>query len=186
MINPGQGSIETSLPIDLDDMARVVAELQAQAQTQLEEKQVKAVAEISTKMFDRSAAYANIILVAGYAGTFTIWSFTRAQLPPKAVVAIALALLISLAAFVIFEVIKMIITARVVMKQAGVLRSASDTAGILRAIKIIDEAQASTLVVFRWYWVATMVVAVGSALIALALLVWNFVAVLLGLPLWPA
>lgn len=172
-------------PIRPEDLPHVMAELQAQAQAQMEEKQVKALIEATTKTFDRATAYANVILVAGYAGAFTIWSFTRQQLPAKAGIAIALALLISLATFVIFEVVKMTITSRISLKSAKILRQEVEYAIKIQAINDIENASATTLMVFAWYWVATMIIAVSSALTALALLAWNFVAVLIGWPVWP-
>lgn len=175
---------ETS-PADLDDLRASVTELQAEQQAQVDDKAVKALTDVATKMFDRSAAYNNIVLVAGYAGGFTVWSFTRAQLPGKANVAIALALIISLASFVLFEVIKMIAVGIQVMRYAGALKSASDAAEKLKAIKAIDDAHSAVLVGFRWYWVFTLLVAVGGALIALALLAYNFMANLLRWPGWP-
>lgn len=169
-----------------DELPRIVTELQAQAQVQAEEKQLKALVEINTKAFDRSAAYNNIILVAGYAGGFTIWSFTRAQLSDKANVAIALGLLVSLATFITFEVIKMLATGRLVIGRATVLKTSQNPAEKLQAIKDIEEAQATTLIRFMRYWAVTMVASIVGAGVALVLLAYNFVAVLVGLPRWPA
>src|SRR5436190_19873537 len=41
------------------------------------------VIEIQSKLFDRAAAYSNLIMLGGYAGAFTIWANTKAQLSPK-------------------------------------------------------------------------------------------------------
>ncbi|WP_331299245.1 hypothetical protein [Methylobacterium oryzae] len=172
-------------PIRPEDLPHVVADLQAQAQAQFEEKQVKTIIEVTTKSFDRATTYANVILVAGYAGAFTIWSFTRSQLPAKAGVAIALALLISLAAFIAFEVVKMTLTSNITLRSARVLHGNAPPTEKIQAIKMIENAQASILMKMRWYWVATMVIAVGGAIVALVLLASNFVAVLIGLSGWP-
>lgn len=172
-------------PVSPDQLSGIVAGLQAQAQAQVEEKQLKALVEINTKAFDRSAAYNNIILVAGYAGGFTIWSFTRAQLPEKANVAIALGLLVSLATFITFEVVKMLVTGKLVMGRATVLKTNQNPAEKLQAIKDIEEAQATILIRFMRYWAVTMVASIAGAGIALVLLAYNFVAVLIGWPRWP-
>ncbi|WP_411904169.1 hypothetical protein [Methylorubrum thiocyanatum] len=168
------------------DLSKAVAELQRQAQEQADEKEVKARTELLTKAFDRSTAYSNVILVAGYAGIFTIWSFTKSQLPDRAMIAIALSLLISLAAFVVFEIVKMLLTTRAVVAPLRVFRGPATAAEKMEAVKQIDSASAKIMAAFWYYWAATMIVSVLGALIALSLLTYNFVAVLLRWPGWPA
>ena len=80
--------------------------------------------ELQSSMFNRAAAYTNIILVGGYAGAFTIWNFTRSQLTPRATIVVALFLSISLVTFIAFEVFKMIWTAVELKKQVLILRTA--------------------------------------------------------------
>ncbi len=66
------------------------------------------VIEIQSKLFDRAAAYSNLIMLGGYAGAFTIWANTKAQLSPKANVAVATLLGVSLVVFVLYQVVKML------------------------------------------------------------------------------
>src|SRR5258706_2297278 len=79
--------------------------------TDPQDEQIKEVrrilAENQTRAFDKEAAYANLILIAGYAGAFTIWNFTRAQMTPKGIATVALLLAASLTVFVFFEIYKM-------------------------------------------------------------------------------
>src|SRR5258707_10744657 len=65
------------------------------------------VIEIQSKLFDRAAAYSNLIMLGGYAGAFTIWANTKSQLSPKSNVVIAALLGVSLAVFVFYQVFKM-------------------------------------------------------------------------------
>ena len=168
------------------DLSKTVAELERQAHEQASEKEVKARTEILTKAFDRSTAYSNVILVAGYAGIFTIWSFTKSQLPDRAIIVIALSLLISLAAFVVFEIVKMLLNTRAIVAPLRVLKGPATATEKMEAVKQIDGTSAKVMVAFWFYWAATMIVSVLGALIALLLLTYNFVAVLLRWPGWPA
>lgn len=172
-------------PVPTERLSMVVADLQAKAQAQEEEKFVKAQSDITIKVFERSASYNNVILVAGYAGAFTIWSFTRPQLTDKANIAVALSLLVSLSAFIVFEVVKMAMTGRLIKKKLKVFQSAITIEGRMKALKDIEESNASVLAAFHGYWAVTMFITVVSAGIALGLLAYNFVAVLAGLPRWP-
>lgn len=74
-------------------------------------KVVDLMSEIQGKMIDRAAAYTNLILIGGYAGIFTVWSNSKNTLPEKANLLVAIAVLLSLTAFIGFEIYKMIFTA---------------------------------------------------------------------------
>ncbi|WP_238193581.1 hypothetical protein [Methylobacterium frigidaeris] len=167
-------------------LPEVISYLQKQSQDQLEEKQIKALSEISSKTLDKSAAYNNIILVAGYAGAFTIWSFTRLQLTPRANVCIALSLLLSLAVFIFFEVIKMTIVTKYVSSRAAALKAETTAASKIKIIQELDNSNSIILARFMIFWAITLFVTAAGALFALALLAYNFSAILMGLPAWPA
>lgn len=172
---PSEPSIEDRLGI-----------LEAEARAQADEKLVKNMVEITSKTFDRATAYANVVLVAGYAGGFTIWSFTRAQIPLKANLVIGLALLISVATFVAFEVVKTTVTSALVYRQAGLLQSVRSNADKIVAMGAISSAHSVTMERFLVFWIVSWVVSVFGALLALSLLAWNFLAGLTGLPQWPS
>src|SRR5262245_33987545 len=76
-------------------------------QNKLADEYRKTVVEIQSQLFDKSATYSNLIMVGGYAGAFTIWGNTKAELPGKANVAIALLLGFSLCVFIFYQIFKM-------------------------------------------------------------------------------
>ena len=73
------------------------------------EKAKNRIIEIHSKLFDKASSYSNLILLGGYAGAFTIWNYTKPQLPLKANIVSAILLGISLAVFIWFEVFKMMV-----------------------------------------------------------------------------
>jgi hypothetical protein len=67
----------------------------------------KGVVEIQSQLFDKAATYSNLIMVAGYAGVFTIWGNIKTQLTPATNLWIALLLGFSLCAFICYQIFKM-------------------------------------------------------------------------------
>jgi hypothetical protein len=75
------------------------AEMQAQQRTQ-----INAIKEIVTHTYSRSAAYTNLILVAGYAAFFTIWKTMKPDLNKVLILSSGLLVLVSALLFVVSEV----------------------------------------------------------------------------------
>jgi|tagenome__1003787_1003787.scaffolds.fasta_scaffold20901696_1 hypothetical protein len=63
-------------------------------------------------IYGEAKAYANVILTASYASFFAIWSFTKAYLPEKVMILIALLMCMSALIFVVFESIKIVFLGR--------------------------------------------------------------------------
>ena len=125
-------------------------------------------------------------MVGGYAGAFTIWGNAKAQLPAKANVLIALLLGVSLVVFVFYQVYKMAAhvshfrRVRVLLRDGLPLQEFFD-----KYNKLDQEAkkltlQSGVMVSTLCFWFCVI-----PAMIALGLLFYNFVASLLGLPMWP-
>lgn len=163
------------------------ARMQAQEKEAAQAEKVKTILiDVHSKMFDKASAYANVMLAAGYAGGFALLGATRAQLPARAVVAIALALGSSLCVFVLFEVWKMQKTSSQFMKQHQWLNVEKPPEQFMAELKSFQDEQSRLVagVVPVWTWVVRFTVV--TALIAIALLFYNYLAVLIGLPQWPA
>ena len=84
---------------------------QLEDQLAQQEKVKTTLIEIQSKIYDKASACTNLIMVGGYAGSFATWAATRAHLTTRTNIAVALALTISLSAFIFFEVYKMTYTA---------------------------------------------------------------------------
>lgn len=67
---------------------------------------IKEVKDLQRVFYDRASNYTKIIMGIGYGGLLTIWSGTKERLSDPLVLWSALLLLVSLLAYVIFEVIQ--------------------------------------------------------------------------------
>lgn len=102
---------------------------------------------------DRHQVYTTVVIGGAFVGMFTAWESTRAQLSDISNVLVALSVLISLAAFVLFEVLK-------VWRVTNSLPL--DTRG------------------FQRYWRITFGVTVIFGLAATVIMISSFLIVLLG------
>jgi hypothetical protein len=165
----------------------VISQLAKDAEKKRQEKEIadqeKARAnliEIQAKVYDKATAYTNLIIAGGYAGSFALWAATRAQLTTKTNVAVALALTVSLASFILFEVYKMTLTAIIFLRNRKFLTAPLTPAEFNEQAKANDRRNQKLMLVFMPVWVCVMFVSVGGALVAFALLFYNYFAVLIG------
>lgn len=140
----------------------------------------KAQLDIACKTFDRAAAYTNLIMFGGYAGAFAVWNFTRERLLGQAEIWVALLLTISLAAFVFFEVFKMVISSKIMFKQRNLLTKAMPPEEFLSKLQALgqeDDTRTAKFVIPLW--VLSLSVAVSTAIGAVGICLWNFLAILI-------
>jgi len=78
-------------------------------------EQIEAQKEILASAFDKAQAYTNVIIFAGFAGYFGIWSLVKDKLTDATVFSSALLISLSIAAFVAWEVYGMIHRSRALM-----------------------------------------------------------------------
>ena len=141
---------------------------------------------IHTRVFERAAAYTNLVMFGGYAAAFAVWNFTRSHLTYRSEIVIALLLTVSLMAFVFFEVFKMAVGTGALSRQRALLAKSLPAAEFLAELKAL-ETHESWLVSQRLMpiWKVALFVSVSTALGVVALLLWNFIAILLGMHRWP-
>jgi hypothetical protein len=160
--------------------------IMADPQDDAAKKVREAMIEIVTRTFDRASAYTNLIMLGGYAGAFAIWSFTREYLPKTATILVALLLGVSLCTFILFEVFKMFFSTKTFMRQRELLVHQLPPQQFLQELsQFRTSADTLVLKVVMPIWRVAMVISVGTALGAIAILFYNFLAILIGWPLWP-
>lgn len=98
--------------------ARAQAERDAAKKKELLETQIK----IASAIYDKAVAYTNLIMLAGFAGFFGLWSLTRAYLDKSDVLWSALLMIISVCSFACWEVYKMVVTGLQAQRRAFALR----------------------------------------------------------------
>jgi hypothetical protein len=148
---------------------------QEQAMT-MQTKQIEILKDILTHAYDKSSAYANLVIIAGYVAFFSLWKETKDFLPAKATFGAALLMLISASLFVLFEVFKMIsgsIYFRNIGKEIEKIRDPKEF------IEKVQKGQQrfSTLNFRIWYVV--LIPTIGTGLAGTGILLYYFVKRLL-------
>lgn len=159
--------------------------LQQLVQQAAEREQERQAAEISdaqlkvvTATFDKAAAYSNLMLLAGYAGFFGLWQLTKDYLSKPQALWSAVLVLFSLAAFVIFEVVKMIIIHKGVMAQAAVLRSEAGRKSpqvLIDNLNKLSAVQERSSKRFMVFWAITVGFTVLTGFLGAGVLAYAFV-----------
>ncbi len=172
--------------MDTEALSEAVAELQEKATKDQQDRVRSTIIEINSKMFDKAQAYTNVIIIAGYAGAFTIWTYLKLNFPLRANVTVALALGISLTLFVSFEIFGMVMRARSMLRIRRVISDHLTPEQFFANLKIARESETAE---WRWImpmWAVVLALSVSSALFAIGVLFYNAFAILVGWPLWPA
>jgi hypothetical protein len=126
------------------------------------------------KLFDSASAYTKLVLGIGYGGFFTAWSMSRALLTRKELLWSALGISISLSAFVIFEVLQMILMNVLEMQSLDRLVKAD----IESFDRIAREVELKKNQRRRWLmpaWYATLTICLCCGLGAAGILIYAFI-----------
>lgn len=135
--------------------------------------------ELTSAAYEKSIAYTNAIVIAGYAVAFTIWSSTREQLPKHTEILSALLLLISATAFIIFEITKMTIQYRRIRRMISVYNGATSFDEIQRRIKAHERKIKSIDKRFYCFWGVIMFTTISTGLTAVIIMAYSFIINLL-------
>jgi hypothetical protein len=147
---------------------------------------IDAIVEIQGKLYERASAYMNLMLLAGYAGGFTIWSNSSGNFSQKSNVCIGLSLGLSLTSFILFEVFKMLANALSFIKMRRLIRSKDNPEKFLKDIQRLYHKAMEPKIAYIPFWLITMGVSVSGALFAIGVMFYNYMSVLAGWPKWPA
>ncbi|MBN8746366.1 Uncharacterised protein [Xylophilus ampelinus] len=93
-----------------------------QQQAKLASESADAQLRIATATFDKAATYATVVIFGGYAGFFALWQLAKDAMTKQQVYWSALLILVSLFAFVAFEIAKMVHVSVALTAQARVLQ----------------------------------------------------------------
>jgi hypothetical protein len=146
---------------------------------------LEAISEITSKTYDRAVAYTNLVILAGFAGSFAIWNNVRDHLLLRANIVIAGLLGISLCFFVFFEIFKAVLTARQFMRTRNILVMEGTPEEFFAKLKLAKAAETKLMLLLMPVWAVSLTVCLISAVGAVIVLFYNFFALLAGLPLWP-
>lgn len=138
------------------------------------EKQVQVALELMARLHSNSVSYANLILVAGYAGFFAFWSTLENNLPKWLHALSGLLIVLSLLFFLTWEVVKMIwsaFTLRRIEHQMTQRPPGADTmTQFQQALNAYDRRVGRLWV---WFLLPTIVFGLGGGLALLVGFGWN-------------
>lgn len=152
-------------------------------QVELGEKIIETQIKILTASYDKGMAYINVIVIAGYAAFFGLWSLTKSYLTKDSAMWAALLMLVSAATFVFFQVYQMVFIAQSLhskylnLDQKLVGKPAQT---ILAELKALEESGKKSALLLLSIWRVQLLIAVITALLAFAVLGCAYVRALLA------
>jgi len=170
-----------------EENKRIEAIQQENAERKLQEQKKEILdsqMKLASAIYDKTMAYTNLIIMAGYAGFFGLWSITKDNLTPKQVLWSALFLLISGSSFVFFETVKMIVNASFMLSRNSALKRIPGKQNLNEIINIFNEHDKTTEsrhVKFICFWVIALMIIIPTALIGVSILMYSFIVNLLTL-----
>lgn len=141
-------------------------------------EQLENTIKIFTAIYSNARAYANVVIIAGYAAFFAAWGFLRNDISHRASLLALLLMMVSATVFVFFEIGKMIWSSLSIRRFSQALY-ADDP---LRAVKNLGETEQREAIVFGRIWIWTLIVTIVFGVAALGVLAFNLVKVVLQIP----
>jgi hypothetical protein len=161
------------------DLTHIVEILSKQERDRVSKETIENQIKIFSALYDKAVAYTNIIILGGYASFFGLWSLTKSYLPPGLARLAALLMLLSVLTFVLFEVIKMVVTNRSLHRQSLILsdpKGINDPSILLRRLQEFSQAERIASIRFIRVWVVNVAIAVSTGLAAAGILLYCFVS----------
>ncbi|WP_169956996.1 hypothetical protein [Pseudomonas sp. WS 5111] len=134
------------------------------------DKGANALMQMHERQMASAGTYINLILVAGYAGFFGLWSTLSPKLPPRLYALCGLLAVLSLVLFIAWEVVKMIWSNIHMSRTSAMIQNMSGPELIQRFIASSQLFQVRSQRVW-WFF---LVPSVLSGLAAGSLLMWIF------------
>ncbi len=191
-IEPGQTIDPVALLGELERWETAKAEVRMQAverkaavlEAKAEVKEADAFLDFHIKLlaatFDKGSAYTNIVMIAGYASFFGIWSMVKDLNRPANKMAVLL-MLLSVTIFVVFEFVKMFWLGRQQMRRQRIVAAGLEGLGaeeIRARFNRLDVDLQAESGKFARFWLVTVLPAALAALAGIALLTTDLILAL--------
>lgn len=128
--------------------------------------------EMITHTYEQSKQYANVIVLGGYAGLFTIWNFTRDHLQSWQALLVGLFILLSFSCYLVFELYSSWLRSTQLINQLSELEKAEKQHEIPKEYGKSEQNRAK---LFIKLWPYFFFPAVGFSLLAAVLLGYSFI-----------
>ncbi len=146
-------------------------------QNEIANKIIETQIKIITAAYDKTMAYTNVIVVAGYAAFFGLWTLTRPYLSKTHALWAALLMCISATIFVMFEVFKMVFTAESLNTQYMTFSKRMEgkkAQEVLDGIQKLEQASGKTSLTFVRAWRISLYIVVATGLVGVGILMFAF------------
>jgi hypothetical protein len=166
-----------------EELSRLLQQLSQKEKQQVAKEIVDTQIKIIAALYDKAVAYTNLIIIAGYASFFALWSLTKDYLSQRQALWSAIIISISIITFVFFEVIKMIVTSSSLLARTKAISdpaAENDPNKILANLREYDLQAQKDVIWFGKFWNYTLLVTVSTALVAIAILFCAFITGLLA------
>ncbi|NTV05451.1 MAG: hypothetical protein HGA59_02950 [Chlorobiaceae bacterium] len=131
--------------------------------------------ELAAHTFDKAQAYTNVVLLAGYAGFFAIWSFIRPDITNEQVFWSGLLIALSLTAYMLWEIYGSFYRSRSLLCLAKAVNNPDKFHELLEQHKLDEQAR---IIFLGQIWVVVFGFTVLTGFSAIGILLWAFVSTL--------
>ena len=147
-----------------EELARAIQEVITKQNISGQISQIDTLKQIIAHNYQSASTYSNLIIIAGYAGLFGVWQFTRTYLSKEETLFIALLALISIFIFAGYEIYKMVSSAYFTRKLDQIVRSIPETEVITAYRYAWTEHSLQQSRVWRWQIIPTVLTGYGAGL----------------------
>ena len=162
-----------------EDLKDAVIALTKHHTKEQREQSQRELIELNARNFDKAAAYSNLILLAGYAGAFAIWGNTKNDISRADNIWIAGTLGISIIAFIAHEVYQMAVRGTQFVAMSEFLFSDNEPDAFFARLAELRRKEHAQTVRSVKGWTIQFAIALATAIIAAAILFWDYFAILL-------
>lgn len=127
--------------------------------------------EALVELFAHARAYTNVVMVTGYAGIFALWSLQAERLTPATSLGVGLLMAISVATFVGWEIFGMV---QRYISLSSLRKSIDNPARAANEMNQLTARSQRLMRALERYWHPVIFTAVGSAAVAMIILVSAF------------
>jgi hypothetical protein len=133
-----------------------------------EQRRLEAVKELTAHSFSQARAYTNVVLAAGYAGLFGLWSTFKDALPQQAKLLCGLLIATSLALFLCWELLGMFVRHRMLAGMTRLLSAGDAFEGLLENHAAKERnLQIRVLILWPYFLWPTIVTGFGAFFVLL-------------------
>ena len=163
----------------MKDFEKTVQGLVDKAQKNETDQRIDVMIKVASALYDKAVAYTNVIILAGYAALFTVWSTMKAKMSHAEMLVAAFCITFSLVFFVFWEVTKMIVNSKSLTGLLNVLKAPPQEFD--QRLAELQKADQRLNIKLLRFWIVILVFTVVPGLIAAAVLLWSFGRQLWGL-----